>query len=67
MEMLILQIGKCPECGSEFGPYVTEQQTNVTCSKCKKEMIVCESCKEKGCECGGKLENTWDVNPGTMF
>ena len=39
----------------------------VDCSKCKKQVIVCRTCKENGCECGGKLLDAWDKNPGMMF
>lgn len=65
--MLILQKGKCEKCGSEFGPSDTVQSTNVECSKCKKKLIACRTCKEKGCECGGKLLNAFDKNPSMLF
>ena len=65
--MLIIQKGNCKKCGSEFGSLATVQSTNVECSKCKKEVIVCHNCKEKGCECGGKLLDAWDKNPEMMF
>jgi hypothetical protein len=65
--MLIMQKGECEKCGSEFGPMDTVQSTNVECSKCKKRVVVCRTCKENGCECGGKLLDAWDKNPGMMF
>ena len=64
--MLIIQKGRCPKCGSEFGPLETIQSTHVECSKCKKEVIVCHACKEKGCECGGKYLDAWDKYPNLM-
>ncbi len=65
--MLTVQSGKCKKCRSEFGPLDTVQSTNVECSKCKKQITLCRTCKEKGCECGGKLLDAWDKNPGMMF
>lgn len=65
--MLIVQNGNCEKCGSEFGPLDTLQSTNVECSKCNKQVVVCRSCKEKGCECGAKLMDDWDKNPGMLF
>jgi hypothetical protein len=65
--MLIIQKGKCEKCGSEFGPMDTVQSTNVECTKCKKEVTICNSCKNKGCDCGGKFLDAWDKNPGMMF
>ena len=64
--MLIRQSGKCEKCGSEFESMDTVQSTNVECSKCKKEITVCSSCKERGCECGGKLLNTFDKYPNIL-
>lgn len=64
--MLIIQSGNCSKCGSVFGPMDTVQSTNVECSKCKKKVTVCKSCKNKGCDCGGKLLDTWDKKPERM-
>lgn len=65
--MLIIQKGNCAKCGSGYGPMDTLQSTNVECSKCKKIVTVCHSCKKKGCDCGGKLFDAWDKNPDIMF
>jgi len=65
--MLILQKGKCEKCGFSYGHLDTVQSTSVECSKCKKITTVCRPCKEKGCECGGKLLDTFDKNPGWMY
>jgi len=65
--MLIIQKGNCEKCGSGFGPIDTLQSTNVECSKCKKKVTICKSCKNKGCDCGGKFLDAWDKNPGIMF
>ena len=65
--MLILQKGICQKCGSKFGLMDTVQSTNVECSKCKKRVTVCETCKDEGCDCGGELLDAWDKNPGFMF
>ncbi len=64
--MLIIQSGNCSKCGSVFGRFDSVQSTNVECSKCKKKVTICNSCKNKGCDCGGKLLNAWDKNPGIM-
>lgn len=65
--MLIKQKGKCEKCGTEFGSMDTVQSTNVECSKCKKKVTICSSCKNKGCDCGGKYLDDWDKNPGLIF
>ena len=65
--MLIKQKGRCEICNSELGPFDTVQSKNVTCSNCEKKVIVCRSCKEEGCKCGGNFWDTWDKNPGIMF
>jgi len=65
--MLIIESGKCEKCGTEFGQLDTVQSTNVECNKCGKKYIICRHCKKKGCECGGKLLDAWDKNPGVMF
>ncbi len=65
---LIEQNGKCTKCEKDFGPADTAQSTNVTCSKCRKTVIVCSQCKAKGCtRCGGKLLDTWDKDPGILL
>jgi len=46
--MLSIQKGKCEKCGAGFGPWDTVQSTNVECSKCKKQVIVCRTCKVVG-------------------
>jgi len=64
---LVVQRGKCEECGAEFGTSETLQSTNVECNNCNKKKVVCRKCKIKGCECGGKLLDSWDKNPGMIF
>ncbi len=65
--MLIIQTGNCEKCKKAFGQIDTVQSTNVECKKCKKKFIVCMSCKEKGCECKGKLLNVFDTHPDWMW
>jgi len=65
--MLINQNGNCSKCSSVFGPMDTVQSTNVECSKCKKKITICKSCKNRGCDCGGKFLDAWDKNPEIMF
>ncbi len=64
--MLLLQTGNCPKCIMPFELSDTVQSTNVKCKKCGKELIVCLKCKEKGCDCTGKLLNAWDKNPNFL-
>jgi len=61
--MLILQHGNCEWCQKPFGQMDAVQTTNVVCKKCKKEYILCRACKAKGCQCKGKLENSFDRFP----
>jgi len=42
------------------------QSTQVQCRKCGKQVVVCGRCKETGCTCGGRLENTFDRNPNLL-
>lgn len=65
--MLIQAKGNCSKCGCAFGQLDTLQSTNVECSKCKVKIVVCKSCKLKGCKCGGRLLDPWDKNPKIMF
>lgn len=65
--MLIAAKGNCSKCGSAFGPLDTLQSTNVKCSKCKVKIVVCKSCKNTGCKCGGRLLDPWDKDPNIMF
>ena len=65
--MLVTQIGNCSKCESAFGTSETIQSTHVECDNCKKKVIVCKTCKNKGCDCGGKLLDAWDKKPGIMF
>ena len=65
--MILIQTGNCTKCGIAFGSMDTIQSTEVKCSKCKKTVIVCRTCKEKGCNCGGRLLDAWEQNPGFMF
>lgn len=63
-QILILQKGNCAICGYELGDNDTIQSTEVECSKCEKEIILCTKCKNKGCECGGRYLNSFDNSPG---
>ena len=65
--MLSAQNGECLKCGSAFGPTDTIQSTNVECAQCEKQITVCRSCKQEGCDCGGALEDAWERNPGMLF
>jgi len=64
--MLKIQNGNCSKCGSVFEPMYTVQSADVECSKCKKKVTVCKSCKDKGCDCGGDYLNTFDKYPNLM-
>lgn len=53
--MLIYANGNCDVCGKSLGMEV-QQQVQVTCHRCGKNLTTCSSCKSKGCpDCGGKL------------
>ena len=67
--MIIIQKGNCKKCGTELGEKTLDsvQSTNVSCSKCKKSIVLCRKCKNNGCECGGKYLDAWDRNPGWMY
>ena len=59
--------GTCANCSLEFGKTDSQQSVKNECSKCKNEINICRSCKEKGCECGGKYLYFWDKNPEWMI
>jgi len=61
--MLIFRTVKCEKCGSKFSSISTIAE----CSKCKKIVTLCESCKNKGCDCGGKFLDVWNKDPGIMY
>jgi hypothetical protein len=63
MEFLQIKKGACDKCGEYFTKNETVQETNVECSKCKKQFTVCKHCKHKGCDCGGIFLNTFDNYP----
>lgn len=65
--MLIKAKGRCQNCNTEFGPHDVMQSVNVKCDNCGLSFKFCKSCKEKGCNCGGKLEDVWDKNPDIMY
>jgi hypothetical protein len=67
MGFISQQTGNCENCNSKFGHLDSLQSTNLICSKCKEKVIFCKSCKNKGCKCGGKLLDPWDINPDVIF
>lgn len=58
--------GPCPSCKKEFSFPDTVQSTQVRCNQCGEQAVLCRTCKERGCACGGTFENTFDRNPGLL-
>lgn len=64
--MLTLNQGNCDNCNKSFANNITVQGTAVECNSYKMTKVLCDNCKSKGCNCGGKYLNTLDKFPNTL-
>jgi len=64
--MIIKADGNCQKCGREFSENDTVQSVNVVRNRCGKRGELCSTCKNEGCECGGRFLDSFEQTPGWL-